>query len=355
MPSNTPYGLHEYAGTDIAATTLEDTTNAAALDAAAGHVGQQNTRTSSEVVLYSSNTVSPTSTGGNYASSGPAAQIQLTAAGVVTLVATPSGSSGAAYTTTPLMTISPTNLTTTPSSVLTVGTVIASNFVGIPTQAITPTTTVLTSGAGTYVTPAGCRLLWVRALGGGGGGGGSVAEGSTAFSATGGGGGAGGYVDAWIASPAASYVYSVGTGGSGGVVAVSNGGSGGNTTFGSPNIIFAGGGSGGATINVGGNGGGLGGSATLNGIGLALAGAGGNGGSNAVSVGGTQVIGAPSGGGSPFGGAGAGAPNGVSIVNGGPGQANTGGGGGGGTVLSASNTAGNGGAGGSGVIFIVAF
>ena len=37
----------------------------------------------------------------------------------------------------------------------------------------TRTVQVFTSGSGTYTTPAGCKAIWVRCVGGGGGGGGT--------------------------------------------------------------------------------------------------------------------------------------------------------------------------------------
>lgn len=108
-----------------------------------------------------------------------------------------------------------------------------------------PTITVLTSGtAATYTTPTGCKVLKVIAIGGGGGGGGAdndIGGGS--------GGGGGGSVIAWISSPAASYTYTIGTGGNGGGNAGGSGTSGNNTTFaisGGATIITATGGDGGA-------------------------------------------------------------------------------------------------------------
>jgi hypothetical protein len=69
------------------------------------------------------------------------------------------------------------------------------------------TTQYLTSGtSATYTTPANCRAIRVRMVGGGGGG--------AYFS--GGGGGAGEYVELFISSPAATYAYTVGAGGTAG-------------------------------------------------------------------------------------------------------------------------------------------
>ena len=74
------------------------------------------------------------------------------------------------------------------------------------------TVTIYTSGSGTYTTPANCKALYIRMVGGGANGGGST--GITA----GGGGGAGGYLEVAISSPSATYTYAVGA-------------AGGNTTF----------------------------------------------------------------------------------------------------------------------------
>lgn len=75
-------------------------------------------------------------------------------------------------------------------------------FVGTTTQ-----TAYIPQPFGTYTTPAGARLLKVTAVGGGGGGGGGASTAANS-AAGGGGGGAGGFVQ-WIASPAATYYYSV--------------------------------------------------------------------------------------------------------------------------------------------------
>lgn len=63
-------------------------------------------------------------------------------------------------------------------------------------QSLAPQISVLTSGSGTYTTPTGAKYLTVKMVGGGAGG------------------GAGGYLEATITSPATSYSYSIGTGGS---------------------------------------------------------------------------------------------------------------------------------------------
>lgn len=105
-------------------------------------------------------------------------------------------------------------------------------------------TTIYTSGSGTYNLPSGIRAIRVHLVGGGGGGGG--AQGNSTGSGAAGGGGGGGYVSALITSPASSYSYSVGGGGIGGSGAsAGNGTSGGNTTF---STYTAGGGVGGTGV-----------------------------------------------------------------------------------------------------------
>ena len=139
-----------------------------------------------------------------------------------------------------------------------------------------PSVTIYTSSSGTFTTPANCRMLRVRGVGGGGGGAGSASSGAT------------------------------------------GGGTGGNTTFGT-SLLTANGGAGG-TVN---GAGGAGGTATLGGAtGINLQGGGGTGAVNGGSVGGT-------GGNSAFGGGGPGV-GGSSAAAGINGYANTGGGGSGG-------------------------
>ncbi len=110
------------------------------------------------------------------------------------------------------------------------------------------------SGAGTYTLPAGCVAIKVRAIGGGGGGGGGV--GASNYPA--GGGGQGGYGELLIVNPAATYPYSVGSGGVKGADTAPNGVNGfggGTTTFGT---LSCAGGAGGYCAG-GGAGGGAGG------------------------------------------------------------------------------------------------
>lgn len=199
-----------------------------------------------------------------------------------------------------------------------------------------PTIQKFTSGSGTYTTPAGVTRIEVEMVGGGGGGGAC----SAATQGAGGGGGGGGYIKAIITSPAATYSYAVGAGGTGG--SSSDGSVGSSTTFGANT---AGGGSPGIRGGSGVGNGGPGGSFTLGlGVGFGAEGGGGMAGSNtgaAVSqpggVGGCSAFG---------GGANASAntSGGVSAA------ANSGGGGSG-----ASNIVATGGDGGSGLIVVTEY
>lgn len=158
-----------------------------------------------------------------------------------------------------------------------------------------PTTTTIASGSGTYYVPAGCKRIRVRMCGGGGGGGGSGSGSPT------------------------------------------NGGDGGDTTFGT-NLLIAGKGLGGVRGGGGGNGG-QGGTVTLNGLTKVFSCSGGQGGSgNAASV--TYLLGGR--GASSFLGGG-----GTAITaTAGSGSAVAGSGGGGGSASSvAVNTGGGGGSG----------
>jgi hypothetical protein len=105
------------------------------------------------------------------------------------------------------------------------------------------TVQVFTSGSGTYTLPASCKAILIRMVGGGGGGGSATATGSGAASA-GGGGASGGYVEHLIASPSATYSYAVGAAGA------INGGTGGNTTFGT-SLLTTNGGTGGQNAGAG--------------------------------------------------------------------------------------------------------
>lgn len=110
------------------------------------------------------------------------------------------------------------------------------------------------SGSGTYTVPAGVTLIMGVAYGGGGGGGGGN-------NVSGGPGGLGGVaVFASTVTPGATYSYSVGSGGNGGLPNYSTGtgfgGTGGSSNFGS--LATANGGGGGGSGYFGGGGGGQG-------------------------------------------------------------------------------------------------
>lgn len=86
------------------------------------------------------------------------------------------------------------------------------------------------SGSGTYTTPSKVRAIYVECVGGGGGGGGVDGQGvGTAAVSRSGGGGA--YCAKLITSPAATYTYAVGAGGSAGAAGDNDGAVGGTTTF----------------------------------------------------------------------------------------------------------------------------
>lgn len=211
----------------------------------------------------------------------------------------------------------------------------ASNAVASGNQKA-PTYTRLTSGtAATYTVPPGAVFLRVTVQGGGGGGAGADTD--NVYSGSGGGGG--GCARAGIPFPAASYLYTIGSAGSGTAAATSpsTGGTGGTTTFGS--ILSAIGGTGGVGGTDGGSSG-EGGTATVTGYTGEIF-AGNPGGVNNIA--GAQT--GAGGGGGCYGGAGGASKstNGTGTA----GIANTGGGGGGGTA-----TSGNGGNGATGVIFI---
>ena len=110
------------------------------------------------------------------------------------------------------------------------------------------------SGSGTYTVPAGVTVVMGVAYGGGGGGGGGN-------NVSGGPGGLGGVaVFASTVTPGATYAYSVGSGGNGGLPNYSTGtgfgGTGGASNFGS--LATANGGGGGGSGYFGGGGGGQG-------------------------------------------------------------------------------------------------
>ena len=100
----------------------------------------------------------------------------------------------------------------------------------------------------TYTPVTGTRAIFVECVGGGGAGGG--ANGTTTTAAMGSGGGSGGYASKWITGTIkASYTTVVGAGGTG--VAGASGNAGGATTFDSPSVCTANGGSGGQLLGSG--------------------------------------------------------------------------------------------------------
>ena len=167
-------------------------------------------------------------------------------------------------------------------------------------KSLTRTRSVLTSGSGTYTTPAKCLYITVRLVGGGGGGGG---------------------------------------GGTSGTAGVSNGV---DTTFGTSLLV----GHGGALAPIPFSGGGAGGTASLGSgpTGVALTGAAGQGG-NVVVLGSADNSMGGFGAGTPFSGP---TPSGVYVSGGANAAANTGAGGGGGSGGNAANLLYGGGGGGAG-------
>jgi hypothetical protein len=87
-----------------------------------------------------------------------------------------------------------------------------------------------TVGSGTYTTPTGCRSLYVEMVAGGGGSAGALGTATSAACAGGGGGGQ--YAATYIATPAATYSYTVGDGGTAGAATPTAGGAGADTIFG---------------------------------------------------------------------------------------------------------------------------
>jgi len=202
-----------------------------------------------------------------------------------------------------------------------------------------PTTTVYTSGSGTFTKPANALWLEVHMVGGGGGGGNGTAGTAAGGGAGGGGGGAGGYCFYIVPSPSATYSYVVGTGGAAASV-------GGDSTFGSTTAYGGAAGANAAALGRAGNGGtgGITNSCTTGNIG-GSGNAGVNGGTaQNVNVGG----GGGTGGNSYFSAAGAG---GVAAIGVAAGAGGGGGGGGGGDGAAGSGY--SGGAGGAGKIIIV--
>lgn len=119
---------------------------------------------------------------------------------------------------------------------------------GAGAAAIPPTYTILSSGSGTYTSPAGCTYIIVEAVGGGGGGGRSNDLQSA------GAGGAGGYFK--MKMPAGSYPYSIAAFANGASSQNTNGTAGNNTTFGTQ-YAFGGAGGQASSGRKGGEGGGV--------------------------------------------------------------------------------------------------
>jgi polygalacturonase len=215
-------------------------------------------------------------------------------------------------------------------------------------------TTLTTSSTSPWTVPPGVTSVQVQLWGGGGGGGGQLFTSSGSGGA--GGGGGGGYTTATITvTPGNTISFTVGAGGTGGEgknPGPSNGGNGGNSTFGS--VTAANGGTGGGEATVPGSGGiagpgGLGG--TYNsGSGAAGSGnhSGGGGGSAGTATNGNSASGTTGGAAVTGGGAGG---NGLTAKGGGAAGSVPGGGGSGGMEISGDG-GNSGGAGGAGQIII---
>ncbi len=104
-------------------------------------------------------------------------------------------------------------------------------------------TYITSTGVGSYTTPAGARMLFVRGIAGGGAGGG--ASQAASYAAAGGGSG-GDYAEKKILAPVASYSVSVGAGGTQPTAGNNPGNVGGDTVFKDTATLLAKGGLGGA-------------------------------------------------------------------------------------------------------------
>ncbi len=157
-----------------------------------------------------------------------------------------------------------------------------------------------------YVPSNGARALYVECVGAGGGGGGCATAATNAAAA--GGGGSGAYSAAWLIGAAvkASFTVAVGALGTGGTAGANNGTAGGDTTFDSPSVCTAKGGSGGIadTVAAGPRIGGLGGAGGLAASGVGDLKCSGNPGDEGMALAAAQAAsgqGGPAAG--PFGGA----------------------------------------------------
>lgn len=202
----------------------------------------------------------------------------------------------------------------------------------------------------TYTTPANCIAVKITMVAGGGGGGGTASV-STQGAAGGGGGGGGGQI-IYITTPAASYPFSIGLGGAGGV---------GNAAGAAGGFTFLG-----TSSSTGGNwiaNGGLGGGGSIASSALTAGGSGGSGGS--AQNGNFQVTGqsgntgmilsasvaySGNGGNTGFGTGGAGVMSSTGANNG-----NAYGGGGSGAVSTGTHAAQTAGAGADGIMFVEEF
>lgn len=109
--------------------------------------------------------------------------------------------------------------------------VLADSAGALPSPGLLNYVYLTTPGSGTYTPTAGTKRILVEVWGAGGGGGGVDGQGAGTW-AKGGSGGGGGYCSKWIASGlAASYSYTVGAGGAGGVAGANGGSQGGTSTF----------------------------------------------------------------------------------------------------------------------------
>jgi hypothetical protein len=194
--------------------------------------------------------------------------------------------------------------------------------------------TFLTSGT-TYTTTIGAKAMYAECVGGGGGGGGAVCS-AASKAAAGSGGGGGGYAAVFIVNPKASYTYAIGGAGTAGTTAGAAGGAGGNTTWDSPSVCTANGGTGGSGDATGYTGlfiintGGAGGTATVGDVKVpgqqgwasisltttqTISGAGGNAGIGFGQGGGQNAPSNAGNAGTGFGGGGAGAANSTTTQN----------------------------------------
>ncbi len=139
-----------------------------------------------------------------------------------------------------------------PSITASLPSAVVANITSLP-GVTKPTVQEFTTGtAATYTTPAGAAWIRIKCWGGGGGSGGVAATGATDGAASGGGGG-GGYVEHIIASPAATYTYTIGAAGAAGASGNNNGGNGGTTTWSGGGLVAAGGNGGSgcpASVNI---------------------------------------------------------------------------------------------------------